>query len=399
MLSYSEISILIVDDSRAICEAIREILRQFGVVNIEVCHNGVDALEVIREKPDFDLIILDLHMPGMDGIECLSNLDKLNFNGSIVLMSGLDSRVLSSAVEAARRYTLNLLGSVSKPFLEVNFRLLLQRLEGTRNFALKSTEGFLKKRQINEGIEKNQLTPYYQPIINIKTGQIDYFESLIRFDMPEKGIIPPHLIIPVAERFNLIEKVTLKIYETSLDEMGDLLQKDVGQKLSVNLSPCLLNNQELPNILEEIAKAKRVPTDAIIFEITETGVLNRNSLTYEVIDRLILKGFKLAMDDFGTGFSNVEQLTSLPFTHLKIDRSFVHGIGNDDISKVIVKSLMSIASALRMEVIAEGVESMLDFETVKAIGCAHIQGFLISKPKPEKEIKRWLAGWRGLINH
>jgi len=398
MHSLSKINILIVDDSRAICEAIRAIFLHLGVVNVEMEHDGEAAITKVKNSASaYDLIILDLHMPKMDGLECLRNLERSQYRGAIVLMSGLEPRVLSSAVKASRQYNLNLLGSISKPFLDVNFRVMLQRLEGTQQFSIKSTEGYLKKRQVEEAIELDHITPYYQPIVNIKTGGIDYFEVLLRLDVPGEGMISPNLIIPVAEKFNLIEPLTLSIFTKALNEMAPLLKDTPDYGLSINLSPQMLANRELPNIVETMVQKAGIEASSIIFEVTETGIINRSALTYEVLDRLILKGFRLAMDDFGTGFSNVEQLTSMPFTHLKIDRCFLHGIAHDEISQVIVNSLMSIASALEMKVIAEGIESPQDYETIKKLGCHHVQGFIISKPKPIDEIRRWINGWCGLL--
>ncbi|MCW8875589.1 MAG: EAL domain-containing response regulator [Kangiellaceae bacterium] len=398
MSVLAKTNILIVDDSRAICEAIRAILFHLGVNSIEMEHDGYSAVERVKYgATQFDLIILDLHMPKMDGLQCLRNLERCQYKGAIVLMSGLEPRVLSSAIRASRQYNLNLLGSISKPFLEINFRIMLQRLEGTQQFSLKSTEGFLKRREVEDAIELNQLTPYYQPIVNIQSGEIDYFEVLLRADVPGKGIVPPNLIIPVAEKFDLIQQLTFGTFKKALNELGPLFESNNGYKMSINLSPKMLENRALPDTVEAIVEEAQISPESIVFEITETGIINRTGLTYEVLDRLIIKGFKLAMDDFGTGFSNVEQLTSMPFTHLKIDRCFVHGISHDEISQVIVKSLMEIAKVLKMEVIAEGVESYQDFETVKEIGCAHVQGYIISKPKPISEINRWISGWHGLM--
>ena len=398
MSILAKTKVLIVDDSRAICEAIRAILVHLGISTIEMEHDGHAAIERVKySAAQFDLIILDLHMPKMDGLECLRNLERCQYKGAIVLMSGLEARVLNSAVRASRQYNLNLLGSISKPFLEVNFRIMLQRLEGTQQFSLKSTEGYLKRREVEDAIELNQLTPYYQPIVNIQSGDINYFEVLLRADVPGKGIVPPNLIIPVAEKFDLIQQLTFGTFQKALLQLGPLLQGKNDYRMSINLSPQMLENRALPDTVEAMANDAEVPPESIVFEITETGIINRTGLTYEVLDRLIIKGFKLAMDDFGTGFSNVEQLTSMPFTHLKIDRCFVHGISHDDISQVIVKSLMDIATVLKMEVIAEGVESYQDFEAVKAIGCAHVQGYIISKPKPISEINRWITGWHGLM--
>ncbi|MCW8999920.1 MAG: response regulator, partial [Kangiellaceae bacterium] len=122
MSVLAKTNILIVDDSRAICEAIRAILFHLGVNSIEMEHDGYSAVERVKYgATQFDLIILDLHMPKMDGLQCLRNLERCQYKGAIVLMSGLEPRVLSSAIRASRQYNLNLLGSISKPFLEINF--------------------------------------------------------------------------------------------------------------------------------------------------------------------------------------------------------------------------------------------------------------------------------------
>jgi diguanylate cyclase (GGDEF)-like protein len=234
-------------------------------------------------------------------------------------------------------------------------------------------------------LTEGQFVLYYQPVINLEHGNITGFEALIRWQHPERGLVPPNDFIPLAEEIGLI----VRIGEWALRQACSTVAKWPGEaSVSVNISPAQFRSPGLVQAVLIALADSGLPAQRLELEITETVLLEDSEQTLSTLHRLRDLGVRIAMDDFGTGYSSLSYLQSFPFDRIKIDRSFVKDITSASGSLNIVRAVAAMAKGLGMAATAEGVETQEQLETVRSEGCTEMQGYLFSKPRPQHEIEK-----------
>ena len=388
---------LIADDDRSIRQLMVAMLNEIGVSDVKEAASGVEALFLVDQYPQqIEVMILDLCMPQMDGIEVLRELAERNFSGRLVVVSGLDKGVLRGALEVARMHPLNVIGALPKPIDLTELTKLLQR---TASITGKVDESFrhLQLDDLFDAVMHRQIEPYYQPLVDIRNEKIVGIEALARWEHKTLGMIPPDVFIPIAEREGVIYTLTNLMFELALKDFQKLKQLGYPLHLSFNLSATLLNLHKLPDNLLKQVKKFDIDPDEITLEITESfGIVNDRE-AMETLSRLRLKGFKLAIDDFGTGYAAINNLLNMPFTQIKIDRSFVTDASDNEVAKTLLESCLRLSHDLNLDVVCEGIESEEDLNLVKRFEGTIAQGFLISRPKPFKALVRWLESFDSIV--
>ena len=389
---------LVVDDAKSIRLVINNILNRLGVTDVTCCSGGHEALSVLKETQEkFDLIFVDLNMPDMDGMELIRNLGIANFDGAVVIASQMESRVINLASEIAKNNRVHLIGNLKKPFDAAKMDCILEKYRVFRQRTI-TDHTQLNPSDIEQAIKECRLTPYYQPKIDIKTNRIHSLELLARIDSPGScDAITPISFISVAEEHNLIDGLLLNLVESAIADFTEL-ESEIGHfiTLAINVSPIQLNNLDFPNKLDALIQEFGIDPAKIVFEVTEESAISTNN-QLESLNRLRIKGYGVSLDDFGTGFTNVGQLLSLPFTEVKIDRCLISGINDDYFSQVIVNSLIDITNKLDISLVAEGIETIEElhyFEKFKSL--ILLQGYIFTKPKPKNELIRWHHSWSKL---
>ena len=218
-------------------------------------------------------------------------------------------------------------------------------------------------------------------------------EALARWQHPVKGMIPPDRFIPLAEESGLIDELTVSMVEQSLAEVARWQTENLTLDVSINYSALSLADLGLPDYLAGLVAARDLKADRVTVEVTESSVLTEIQNSLDVLTRLRMKGFQLSIDDFGTGFSSMQQLQNIPFTELKIDQSFVKRALSDKDAKAIVETTVDLGRRLVMSVIAEGVEDLETLELLKNYQCNQVQGYFIAKPMPGNQILEWATMW------
>ena len=387
-MSRFDINIALVDDSQAILMMLRANLKELGYNNVDVYSSAVIALENIRSSNiKYDAVFTDLNMPNMDGMEFIRKMGKQAYQGGVVIVSEMDQRVIYLASELAKRAKTHLIGNLNKPILLENLVNLLDKIHLFLDKDAKPSLELTKNELLN-AISKNQITPYYQPKIDSKTNRVSGIEVLARIIRPgDSDPVPPCAFIPAAEKYSLIDIMTFQLLEKSTSDHVELVQAfDADIKISINLSPTQLTDFYFPNKLETIIKQNGMKPSQIILEITEEHALSSQD-QLETLNRLRIHGFGLSLDDFGTGFTNLNQLRTLPFTEIKIDRSLISGIQSDHFSQTIVSAIVDLSIEQNIDLVAEGIENFAELEFLRNYEKNIIlQGYLISKPKSIGEL-------------
>lgn len=336
------------------------------------------------------VLVLDLNMPEMDGIEVIRLIAEKKFNVTLILVSGFDARVLHSAQQLAEAHNLKVAASLTKPVPNNEFLKVLDSLDIQESY----DKGIVKKdvltvEELEHAIKNDELILYYQPQVSIKTGKLSGVEALVRWLHPEKGMIFPDQFIYLAEESGLIGALTERVIYIAVRQNKEWHDSGFDTVISVNVSADNILNLNLPEKLKKLTNQYDVSAENITLEITESAVMGELTASLDVLNRLRMKGFPLSIDDFGTGYSSLSHLYQAPFTELKIDLSFVMHMLEDTEALVIVKICIMLGKMLGMNIVAEGVETQEIYDMLNEMGCDIAQGYHISRPIPADELYKW----------
>lgn len=387
---------LVVDDDNFMCDLLREMLGNLGVTHVETASDGFQAMELLREDGAVnpDILVCDLAMPGMDGVEFLRHLANLDYAGGIVLLSGTSPRILHSAEQLARAHGLQLLGILEKPVsLSALSQVLAKFAPSLERHPAKTYLVKLTEAEIREGLANGFLTVHFQPKVSVASRQMVGVECLARWQDPVRGTLPPSAFIEVAEQAGLVSQITQSVFRQAARWASEWKQSGHSIRVSVNISMDDVGRLDLPEQLTAWATEVGIPNDRLVLELTESRLMSDQKVNLDIITRLRLKEFGLSIDDFGTGYSTLEKLTSLPFTELKIDKAFVHGVGHDRASRAILESSVLLGRALGLSLVAEGVETQEDWDVIAQLGIDEVQGYFVSRPLVASELLDWKLAW------
>ncbi len=248
---------------------------------------------------------------------------------------------------------------------------------------------------LRRAVERQQIVVLYQPILDARTGRVEAFEALARWRHPERGLLSPDQFIPLAEQTGLIEGLGGDVLRQACQQLAVWQAKFPAARnlrMGVNLSARQLRSATLVDEVERAIAESGIGRDVLTIELTESGVMADAELGCAVLTGLRDLGARIHIDDFGTGYSSLGYLHTLPVDALKIDRSFIKRLGQSDGASEIVRAIVAVAHALRLGVVAEGVETREQLAAVRALGCTAIQGYLYSPPVSAEDAERFLTG-------
>ena len=385
--------ILLIDDDVFVLKLLQIQFNNLGFTDLVSFASGHEALLCLNSNiGDFDLLLCDLQMPEMDGIEFMRHLSGINYTGGVILVSSEEQRILSTAEKLANARDLNVLGVLNKPVQPQLLAALLEKKQ-FRNFLDKNAVKIYGPDELQRAIKNDELLNYYQPQVVVSTGELVGVETLVRWQHPTDGLVFPDQFIATAEKYGLIDDLTRVVLSGALLQMGVWKDEGLHLNVSVNISMDNLSSLEFPELVEAAMKASGHKMDSLILEITESKLMANPLTVLEILSRLRLKRIGLSIDDFGTGHSSLAQLRDIPFTELKIDQSFVHGAYRDTSLQAIFEASLIMARQLGIKVVAEGVEDLEDWKYLQEKGCDLAQGYFIAKPMPAGKLKEWMLGW------
>lgn len=384
--------LLILDDEAAMGQTIANIARTAGFEARSV----VDAASFFTELETWEPthIALDLIMPDVDGIEVLRRLGDAGCSASVLITSGVGTRVLEAAKQSALEHGLEIAGVVSKPFSPSKLRALLTnsapRPSQQISAAVVRPEFTLTAELIDEALAQGQFELAYQPKISCGDGKLAGFEALARWRHPIHGFIPPDRFIIAAESFGLIDRLTERLFDAGLSWFAALSRGRPGLRLSLNVSRRSLGDIAFAERVLAHCSRHGVAPESIILEVTETSALSDPTTSLDLLTRLRFKGFRLSIDDFGVGYSSIAQLVRLPFSELKVDKSFVINAASSAEARTVVRAIIGLAHNLGLEVTAEGVEDETTLSFLRESGCDLAQGYHIARPMFPADVERWV---------
>lgn len=383
-------TLAIVDDNVELCLLLEKFLEK-KAFRVSI-YNSSNAF-LIDSCEKFDVILLDLFMPDPDGISVLRALAERRYNGAILLMSGEDQGVLRAALELARAQRLSAIRTIQKPFPLDTFLSYICELVKIQSCSNKKVDEFWQPdaHDLIQAIQSHQLCLYYQPQINLHNSKVCGFEALLRWLHPIHGLIMPDRFIAFAEQDTLLmQLLTDEVIRIAIEQLVSWQQQGFEVCLSINVSMLNLVRLDFPESLQELLLQRNLLPAQLQLEVTETALMNEVATSLDILLRLKMKGFRLSIDDFGTGYSSLAQLHRIPFSELKIDRSFVLTMNTSKESKAIVETCIKLGQRLGLKVVAEGVESEDIRLCLQEMGCDIGQGYFWSKALPAEQTISWL---------
>ncbi len=392
-------NIYIIDDEKAMSELLQLYLEEMDM-DAKTYTSGLDFFNENQTIDKNSLIILDLKMPEMDGVEVIRLLAQKELTASLILVSGYDTGVLHSAEQLAQAHHLNVIGSLVKPIELSQLKQLLATIIPINDIISKSSSSSISHKNyqpdiaaLKYALDQKQLILFFQPQINIETGKVIGAEALVRWQHERYGLINPDKFIPLAERHGLMEQLTQQVINMAIVQISQLINLHFTIPISVNVSAENISSLSLPEFISRLLQENKLDPTMLVLEITETALMCELVTSLDILTRLRMKGFDLSIDDFGTGYSSLSHLHRIPFTELKIDQSFVKKMDTDDNSRAIVKTCIMLGHELNMSVIAEGVESKEVMNILSELGCDNAQGYYISRPMPSEQLLQWLKNY------
>jgi EAL domain-containing protein (putative c-di-GMP-specific phosphodiesterase class I)/CheY-like chemotaxis protein len=383
-------SALVVDDEAFMLDFLCMAVEKSGVGHVIPAASGVEALDQVEYSQQMiDIIVCDLQMPGMDGIEVIRQLADDGFGGGIILVSGQDRRVLKTAESMAEVRGLNVIGSLCKPMPVHEIISLMNQYAVVEQRAYQAITGVTAK-ELDAAIRSGEITVHYQPQVDIKTGVVNSVETLARWFHPERGMITPDVFIDMAERHDLIDSLADSIIKQATRQGAIWHERGIDLSVAINISMCNLRQLDFPDRITDIVNHTGMDIKKLVIEITESRLVQDLGTYLDILSRLRLKGPLLSIDDFGTGYVSMDHFNQMPFGELKIDRAFVNGAYKDDSARAILQSSITLAKQLDMAVVAKGVEAKDDWDLVAGLGCDMVQGYYVAQPMDAETFDAWL---------
>jgi EAL domain-containing protein (putative c-di-GMP-specific phosphodiesterase class I) len=374
-----------------------DMLGRLGASQVTEVPDGHTALRCFQDTftPTVDVAIIDLALPGMDGLELIRTLAATNCRARLIVVGAQAANLMFSVETMAQAYGFDLLGTMTKPVSGARLASLLDNYAPPALAADSGPKGpSFTFSEVGIGLQARQFEPFFQPKIELETGQVKGLEAFARWRHPEHGVLGPSAFIDALEQNNRIDFLDWSMIEKSVERCRQFHDQGIPISISINLAPETLAH---PAFMQQIASCvgrHRLLPDYITFEMPESSVLTTDPSFVERLVRLRMAGYGLAIDDYGTGRSNLQLLARIPFSELKIDRSFVDGASKKRALGTVLSSCLGLARSLDRMSVAVGVETKQDWDFLQGLGCTYAQGYHIARPMEADAFPGWLEDWR-----
>jgi PAS domain S-box-containing protein len=396
--TYKQMRFMIIDDDPDQLELIGNHLRALGITNITTEIDGNRALfSIAQHLPD--VVVCDLDLNGMDGIVLIRLLAQQGYSGSVLLITNMDDAVIHAAENLAKAHGLKLLGSVKKTITQTSLHAMLTGLNKSHQSVTFRESGVqIGIEELREGLQSDCIELFFQPKVSMGERRVVGVESLVRWRHPKLGVLGPASFVQVMEDHGLMDQLSTIVLRKAATQLAHWQKQGQDFKVAINISMNNLNRLDQPEVYEEIVRAAGIQPSSVVLEIAEGRLMINRKLSLEILTRLRLKGFVLSIDDFGTGFTGMESLSQLPFSEMKIDRAFITGTKQTPAARAVLESSVRLAQIFKLNLVAEGVETLHDWNLAFEHGCDEAQGYYIAKPMPAEELLVWKEKWDAAVD-
>ncbi len=370
-------------------------LNQLGADHVVEAEDGQAALKALHlADPAIDISLIEIDMPGMDGMELIRHISKEDTRRAVIVVSRLDQALLFSVETMSKAYGVELLGTIVKPATPEALQAAIDRFQDVhRPSKSYSSVPAMSFDDVREGLDKQQFLPLFQPKIDLATRKVVGVEAFARWEHPKYGRLTPPSFIPLLEVEQAMSRLTSAMIEQSVAAGRGWRAQGFDLTISINVSPSVLGIENFAEQVIAFATTQNVQPASLIFEITEAATVSDNPYFLENLVRLRMHGFGVSVDDYGTGGSSLQQLMRIPFSELKIDRTFVSGAAHNRAVELVLSSSLDVCRQLDRQSVAVGVETKEDWEFLIRLGCTYAQGYYIAKPMEAAALPIWMGEW------
>jgi len=396
----ADLSFLVVDEQVFQRNVLAQLLKELNAKFVLSAPGTREGLQTLKGLPGpVDVVIVDLQLSGMDTLEFIRHVAAGRHATSVIVAGALERGVLACVTAMSDAYGLTFLGTAAKP-------ITTRRLDELLAHHASSSEASRRLRpdamaftleEIVEGLENGEFEPFFQPKVELKTGRVASVEALARWRHPQQDIVLPDAFIGPLEEAGRIDMLLRSILRQGAAFARGL--RDVGHEctMAVNLTMGSLRDIALADQICTVAASQNLEPRSIILEITESVATTDNGAALENLARLRMKGFGLAIDDYGRGMSSVEKLARIPFSELKIDQPLLPRAERHEAARVVFESSLDMARRLGMTAVAQGVQTQAEWDLLLQLQCDMAQGDYIAKPMSRANYAGWLRDWTSKV--
>ena len=397
MTEKSTLKLLMVDDETFILSLSVRLLNKLGYEDVDTANNGVEALEKLdNSDPPYDVIICDLNMPEMNGVEFIYHAQQREFSGGLILLSGEDKRILETAKNLALEKNLNVLGVISKPLSPIALEELLEAYKPT--ISGKSdidSDQTISEEELIDGLQGtgSELVLLYQPIAHIRSGEISGVETLVGWQHASRGLLESQTFIPLAEQHGLMVELTRKVYGKAVQQSAEWLSNGIYLQNSICVSAGLFPNPDLLEFILTSPQQLGVDPKYLILQLPESPAQSDSKNISEVLIQLRFKKLGVSIDSFSMGDAVMEQIKGHPFTQLKVNWETISTAGHDDDFEADIGKKIRFLKSMDMEIVAKGIQTKNDWYYAEKLGFDCIQGSFCSKPLFSEGLLEFVERW------
>lgn len=390
-------SILVVDDDAFICSLVCDIIRNLGYEKIESVSNGLEALMLLEISLEpYSIIVCDLNMPEMDGVEFMQLAAERDYKGSVILLSGEDKRILDIARGVAAANGLDILGSISKPFTKEAFVELLDG--GNISFGGAAASDLnlpIDESELHAGLQEmeSHLTLCYEPIVHVSSGDIVGVESIPMWRHSTRGLLEPGVFMHLVEENGLLSELMRCFYTKAIQQTKRWLLDGVFLQNYIRIPLELLADAEFSSFVIGETERLGVEQTHMNFVLEDSELEDRSKETFSLLMRLHFKKIGIAIGNFESGLSTLEMINSFPFALLQIHREIISTTGSENGVISVIRDGSDFRNKLAASVAVMGIDSRADWDMAEVMGIDYIQGSFCSKALPNLELLDLIESW------
>ena len=391
MNDYSDLSTVIIEDTPTKAAVLKALLEEAGVNKIKTFETGSAGLAHLSKVKDSCLLFLDLMLPDISGQEILQHLAEQKFKGFVVINSLCEPRIVQTALNVAANSGVRLLGALNPNYSIEQLTGFLDRANGgPENRRVRADHVLLDEESIHKAFDDDRIVPFFQPIINMQSQKVVALECLARI-IAEDGekILSPISFLSHIYDMAFLDNLALRLFSKALKALSTPYFASSNIKIALNIDPCQLLSGTFMTTLQAMTEHADIAPSRIIFELTEQSPIDQD-IQLESINILRLKGYDIAIDDFGSGYTNISNLHNIPFNRLKVDRQLLHNINNDSFCQIAIDSILAMAHEVQADVVFEGIEYVEQVVYSARHEGVSLQGYYLCKPVAEEDLIKWI---------